>query len=591
MLWFKLYITTMCLHWGQTISVAIHRSGTTPTGPYILFSALQAYVASSLYTGNLTFTLSTKNAYNTTKLTTRSVSVNLQKPQQPYRPNTERFLYYWWSAILCYKPQRYYIHLGACTDPNGTTPIYYDVETNTDGTWIRVATGLTSTTYTTSTMGRTTKGTLQFRVKSRTTYNTESPWVTSDQIVIHYYYPPTISGLSVDRTDTTKTSTGTIKKYTSIDSLSYNLTIQFKNGITVLATQTPTMTDTYNFSYTKTGMSESETYTETVTVSDTISTGTFNLSSPQSTSSLVIPRYAAMLTIREKGVGVNAVADNFASWVTKGTSTMYGGDIEGIADGTLNFSVGGTIGTTGINYYLGAYVDSIGKIRAAYTSPQYTIYAFMQVQVYFNSTAPMRYRYFYPSSGASIPKDAAITDYSSISYGGWSDFVTAGNLSTLINNLGYLRDGYTNNGLWKRRDLGSYYTTSNPTGILCIPIGTTLSLTEYAFGEVSMSWNLSANSCPKFWYTMYTTGSTPSLNGSYLTSISDATLRFGWSGTQRLICIGQTTTTWTGLRTINHDLITSNTSSGKPAANTFMNPYFTTTNPTFYGTASALLRA
>lgn len=53
---------------GSTIRVDIWRSGSYPTGPYLRFSDIQDLVSSSGYTGSLTFTLSTKNAYALTDL-------------------------------------------------------------------------------------------------------------------------------------------------------------------------------------------------------------------------------------------------------------------------------------------------------------------------------------------------------------------------------------------------------------------------------------------------------------------------------------------------------------------------------------------
>ena len=393
---------------GTTNTISIYKSGQTPTGPYIEFSKLKTYVASTDYKGTLTFTLTTKNAYNTTKTSTRQVSVNLQ--QKPSKPtNLTPSGQYLFNNTPYYVINRRGVTFtwDASTDPNGTTPVYYDIESKIDGgSWASVVKGKTTTSHK-ITREQNTQGTLQFRVQARTIYGTVSPWVTSAELETHYYFSPALSGLTVDRTDTSKTTRGKIEENTSIPNLSYNLEIQYKDGSTTLATQTPQMSYSHNLIYTKTQMAESDSFTETITVSDDISSTKFSLAAPQTTATLMIPRYAAMLTIREKGVGINAIAGNYADFITKGSTSMYGGDASETQKGNLNFSVAKDKVQ---NWYIGCYQDAQGNLRSSYDSPAGSTGRFRQIQAFFgtNTSVPLQHRWIYPENELSVLKDAII---------------------------------------------------------------------------------------------------------------------------------------------------------------------------------------
>lgn len=86
------------------------------------------------------------------------------------------------------------------------------------------------------------------------------------------------------------------------------------------------MTDAYDFSYTQSGLSESDTFIKTITVSDSISSSVFNMSLSQSSGDLAIPRYASLLSIRENGAGINAVAGDNALLAVSGPVTIHGGE-------------------------------------------------------------------------------------------------------------------------------------------------------------------------------------------------------------------------------------------------------------------------
>lgn len=312
---------------GRSIKVHICCGNSEASGPYIKKSELLAYLKSMAYRGNLFFTLTTTNYYGTTRSTVCTLPVDLRT--SPAKPGIIGF----GGAFNLFNKYYYVVNRKgvelnwyACVDPLGNQ-IYYEVQTSRNGgSWTEQASTLTSTSFTTDTMSLRMEEKLKFRVRARTTYGTYSPWSESAEIPIHYYNKPTIEGLSVDRTDVTKTTTGIIKTHTSIPDLLYNYKITYKNGTQQLEMQSPSTKDsTYNFTYTRVAMKNTDSYEETITLGDSVST-ILGEPDPHTTESIFIPRYVPILTIREKGVGVNAVAGDFANLIVRGTTSIYGGD-------------------------------------------------------------------------------------------------------------------------------------------------------------------------------------------------------------------------------------------------------------------------
>lgn len=105
---------------------------------------------------------------------------------------------------------------------------------------------------------------------------------------------------------------------------------------------------------------ESVSYPIKIACEDALAHTVFQMSDSEITD--MVPRYSALLTVREKGVGINAVAGNFADLIVKGTAAFYGGDASGKADGTLNLS---SQKSAGLNIYSGVYPDAEGNLLAA----------------------------------------------------------------------------------------------------------------------------------------------------------------------------------------------------------------------------------
>ena len=94
----------------------------------------------------------------------------------------------------------------------------------------------------------------------------------------------------------------------------------------------------------------------------------------------------------------------------------------------------------------------------------------------------------------------------------------------------------------------------------------------------------------KIWTSFYTAGSYNVVNGTYLNSIPDSTIKMVWDSVNSLkyICIGTTSTDWSNLRIVNVDQYISRSSNFKPS---IMNPFISTTVYPTLGTAGNMVRA
>jgi len=544
---------------GNAVEVAIYRSGDEPAGPYIKLSDLQALYAANAFKGTLGIYLESQNAYGTSKAAGPCyVAVNLQKaPEAPANITATGYFtiegqpYYVWNQrgiTFTWDPS---------VDPNGATPVYYDIQASVDGgSWVTKMTCMTDTTYTMPPVSLTAQGTLQFQVMARTKYGTTSSWRTSELLTTHYYHPPKMSGLSVDREDTSQITTGTVKKNTSISGITYPLVIEFKKGAAVLETQDYSMgDDPFDFSYTQSSMKSTDTFMETITLSDDISTVIFNFASPQSALTQLVPQYSALLTIREKGIGINAIAGDFANLIAKGTMSFYGAQNNDTSDGSIYF---GTQKASGVNFYSGAYMDANGDLRAAEDiEPCHYIY---QIQTYSLSTSmpvpPLRYRGMYANE--EVLKDNIFVPTGTTP---WKNFMDEDG-----NGGNYLGNGVMN-GLWRKRDCGYYTSTLNPTGMLLIPISTDQTAVEYGEIELTLMWMSNTAYSQKIYAGWSTSGATNYVNGAYLTNLPSFTTRLLWesAASTKYIAIGEPGTVWTNLRMVNFDLCCSNTAAYKPA--------------------------
>ncbi len=420
---------------GNPFTVQVWRSGTFPTGPYIKFADLQNYVKNTSYKGNIGFQITTANDYGSSdKSGSFSVAVDLQRAptassitQVSGKTTVNGEDYF----VINRKPIT--IVWGKSTDDNGAAVSYTLQESIDGGSFSDVASGLTATSYNYPVRSITSSQTVKFRVISKTSYGTTTTGPASGEHVLHYFNPPVISGLKIDRSADKYTLKWKYEQSSSIGNVLRRAVFTLKDSdtgedlSTVTGGSATEGSASYDMSLTISGLEETTTYPFCLECSDTIAS-VFGLT-PASVFG-VIPRYSALLSIREKGVGIHSVAGDFADFSTKGTVSMYGGEPDesgsGLADGSINLAVGKD---SPLNIYVGCYVDSQGVLRSSYNTEANAAKCFRQVQAYFNGAAqvPLRHRWIEPAGGAAVAKDAEIPDPV---YSSWMDYVDATGIYT-----------------------------------------------------------------------------------------------------------------------------------------------------------------
>ena len=208
---------------------------------------------------------------------------------------------------------------------------------------------------------------------------------------------------------------------------------------------------------------------------------------------MLVPHYSALLTIREKGIGINAIAGNFEDFIAKGTISLYGGDINGQADGSVNLSANAS---SHVNMYCGVYLDSAGVMRAAQDFINGG--AAQQIQTYWQASAtkpPLRWRILYTS--VTVVKDAVfnpefITPWTNIT----DEELNGANFNSIAYSLSeyFVRNNIVD-GIWRKRDCG-YFSEQGGTGQLLVPVGTSQTAQEYCQVELSLMW-ISSNNAEK----------------------------------------------------------------------------------------------
>lgn len=210
-----------------SLTFKIVTSALTDGTPYILKNDLKNKFESSSYKGNLTFTLTSSNAYGSSKTSSKICAVNLQS-----NPNAVK------SASIstdtakstCYqKPissvnSYYFIPDGrklirvewSSVTGNIGEPITYDlyVAYGSDS-WTLLQSNLTTTYYNHAVPKQTVSRTIKYRVVTKTSYGTTAYKDTATQ-TLHYYNIPTITIGTITRTSTAATVNITVTSKTSL---------------------------------------------------------------------------------------------------------------------------------------------------------------------------------------------------------------------------------------------------------------------------------------------------------------------------------------------------------------------------------------
>lgn len=307
---------------GTTETITIWKSGATPSTPYIKFEDLKNRFNNSGFNGKLQIGVRTTNAYGTRDWKATTISVDLRTQPTPatpsisqdaslstalvtiattnnkyFIPNTGKKIRITWSGgsdilgqTLSYEVQ-VQLASGGFVSKQTTTNTYYDLELPKQS----------------STQN------LVVRVITKTSYN-YTAYKDTPAITLHYYNPPSVSVVKVDRTDTTATAKIKLNANTSIPNV--NFTTRTYAGVS-----SGTLQNTRNEqSITASNLSGGSKYTWTITINDDT-----KLNSSNVTSTVEVPAYTPLFSVREKGVGINAIPDGSAKLVVNGGTKITGG--------------------------------------------------------------------------------------------------------------------------------------------------------------------------------------------------------------------------------------------------------------------------
>ena len=210
-----------------SLTFKIVTSALTDGTPYILKNDLKSKFESSSYKGNLAFTLTSSNAYGSSKTSSKICSVNLQSTPSAVKSasiSTDT------AKSTCYqKPissvnSYYFIPDGrklirvewSSVTGNIGEPITYDLHVAYGSdSWTLLQSNLTTTYYNHAVPKQTVSRTIKYRVVTKTSYGTTAYKDTATQ-TLHYYNIPTITVGTITRASTSATVNVTIASRTSL---------------------------------------------------------------------------------------------------------------------------------------------------------------------------------------------------------------------------------------------------------------------------------------------------------------------------------------------------------------------------------------
>ena len=295
-----------------SLTFKIVTSALTDGTPYILKNDLKRKFENSSYKGNLAFTLTSSNAYGSSKTSSKICAVNLQSNpsavssasistdtakstcyQKPissvnnyfFIPDGSKVIRVEWSAVT----------------GNIGEPISYDVYVayGSEG-WSLLQSNLTTTYYNHTVPKQTVSRTVKYRVVTKTSYGTSASKDTAAQ-TLHYYNAPTITIGAITRASTSATVNVTVTSKTSLSDVTTvgTWTCNNKGTSTVVCSgNLGTSQAAQNLSIT--GLTEQGQYDLKITYKDNTI-----FSSNVTTSAISIGQMASVFFVNKYGVGVN----------------------------------------------------------------------------------------------------------------------------------------------------------------------------------------------------------------------------------------------------------------------------------------------
>lgn len=301
-------------------TITIYKSGTAPTTPYIAFNDLKNLTINNNWQGSFFILVETYNERNTKASRTVSVSIDL-------RVNPTNATFKAWGGLHSVGGTDYYlpshkdiiISWNAGGDQLGKA-VTYDLQVKKgSGNYESIATGLTSSSYIYKTGAVSSKVPFIFKIVTKTTFNYTAT-AESEIIYAHYYNTPTISYGAPTRSSTDFSIQVNTSTRTSMDKVAISERLyQGKSGAWATFAGSP-------YTLKETGLTESQTYDIEIKITDNSGlTGAIQIFKYK------VASYIPILSVRKKGVGINAIADENTNFKVSG-----GADIDFIANKNNN---------------------------------------------------------------------------------------------------------------------------------------------------------------------------------------------------------------------------------------------------------------
>lgn len=312
-------------------TVTIYKSGTVPSTCYVKFDDIKNKFASASYKGTLTFTLATKNAYGTTKTSSKAISVNLQTAPnaatgQAISTDSAKSTMY--RTII--GSNKYFVPNGSLVAQVGWTAgsgklgeaVKYDLYVAYgSGSWQLLASDLTTTTYNHAIATQSVSQQFKYLVRTKVAYGLYSDATTAAQ-TLHYWNAPGLTPGTITRGATTADVVVTIKTNSSIPNIETVGTwkLYTKGTTTQVGSNAGNLTVTQNAQTIKTtGLTDSGQYDLSITYKDNTTL------SANKTATIAIGANSPLFFVNKYGVGVNgAKATSANSLVSNGNALIQG---------------------------------------------------------------------------------------------------------------------------------------------------------------------------------------------------------------------------------------------------------------------------
>lgn len=300
-------------------TITIWRSGATPSGPYIKFEDLKNKFRNSNFKGRMHVGIRTTNLYNSEAWGGGSIGIDLKTT--PNAPTSVTITGGTAYKTVSHTTTKYYVPENGDTitfswagggDKIGETH-QYKIYSVIDGRSTLLDTVSSSTkTYTyTATKGIDNRS-LAFEVYTVTSYGYTNS-TKSSAVTLYYHNSPSVELVNMNRTESAVTATIKLKANTSVPGVAFTTR-------TYSGPSSGTLTDTQaEQTITASGLDGGSTYTWTITLKDNTGLHTTNV-----TKAITIPGYTPLFSIREKGVGVNAIPDGTAKFIVNGDIRLAG---------------------------------------------------------------------------------------------------------------------------------------------------------------------------------------------------------------------------------------------------------------------------